>query len=633
MKKFAEVEGLRGVAIVLVLIFHFDKALLPSGFIGVDVFFVISGFVIFTSVIRRQRAGESFSFLGFTLRRLKRLSPTILAGFVLTLPLLALTQSPLGAFDNSVATGLSSLLGFSNGVIQYLSGGYFGDSAEVNGYLHTWSLSVEIQFYLVFAILMTSVYLALTKFTNSLAALRLLALIVTIPSIAILTGSVFLSLPYEELGLYGYYSPIVRAWQFGIGGLIATASGFIFSPKGKTFISSLSLILLIFLSLTDFHQFTIFGTFLSSAIASVAAVFLILASGSGSTVGSILSSGPLLHLGKISYALYVVHWPILVAANALNLSFVWSLLSLIVSYLMAVLVYEGLERPISEKRVFRFNTLSLTSAVLLVLSLASTGVTYQQVISGNSDEIERLKSQVQERHLPARHDWLCATGPLTQENFERCQVGKLDTGIPPIYLVGDSQAGMYSEAMLAIAENSNTSLIMTTTTACPFYISNETSSRCEDFVSDSVEFLTGAEPGKVVIAFSQANDGNENRESFEEGLRKIADSGHQIFLLEAVPHFPDFVPLACSKDSVTTEDCFVSMSESEASAQLESIDLLFQDAEKKGLARVLHIRDAVCKDGECLTLRDGNAVYRDSSHLSVASSEWLAPHIRGQLKD
>ena len=630
--KITPIEGLRGVAILLVVIFHLESSFLPSGFVGVDIFLTISGYVVVRSVVRRARKDGGFQLFEFFVRRLRRLLPTLFAGIILTLPLLKLVQSPLGAFQNSLWTGLGSLAGVSNGVIQYLSGGYFGDDAQLNGYLHTWSLSVEIQFYLALGFLLAAQMLVSRSLWNTNQSLKGLLWSLTVLSLGLLFASSLVSLPYEELGLFGYYSPLVRIWQFAIGGLVALSGSVKISMAASRLLATMSLFGILILSFSYGDFGTGLGTFFQSSLASLFTAALIRYLRFSKSATSLLSIRPLVHLGGVSYALYVFHWPFLVVAKTLSQPLWMHIGFLFFSYLLALLISRGVEYPILRRNMAEYKGQKAFALLSITAVFSAVFVLAIQFSQTESNRLKELRSAIQERHLPARHDWLCATGPLENSNQERCLFNQVGNESPPIYLIGDSQAGMHSESILAIAESKGASLTISTTTACPFFLSSSTSDRCDNFVLGSLSFLADAQPGLVFITFSKDFDYSVEADiGFLYALDQIKAAGHQLYLIEAIPHLVDYAPLACSASDVENLGCFISRPLYSFREDLNSIDSLFSRAVKNNLADFIEIRSAICPEGVCQTLLSDTVIYRDSSHLSVQSSEILSPHISKQL--
>ena len=173
---------------------------------------------------------------------------------------------------------------------------------------------------------------------------------------------------------------------------------------------------------------------------------------------------------------------------------------------------------------------------------------------------------------------------------------------------------------------------MTTTTSCPLFVTSETSQRCKSFVEGTLDFMRSAAPGTIFMAFAQFEEEDRSKtDSFLEILRELRLAGHDTFLVEAVPHFPGFRPLACSRAKVESYECFPIVDKNEVTEQFIAIDRLFSKAEENSLARTLEVRSLVCFDGKCRTIHDDRLFYRDSSHLSVSFNDISWRHLIRQL--
>ena len=215
-----DIQGLRAIAVLMVIVFHADLPV-PGGFVGVDVFFVISGFVI-TAMLHREwlRAGR-IRFREFYVRRFKRLTPALAVMVSVVVVTSAIVLSPIGGQAPVVRTALGAMLLSANFVAAGSVGGYFDSSAESNPLLNTWSLSVEEQFYLVFpALLALGWYAGRRRGTLRFGPISLVAG-VTVASFALaFASSMGLIFPGSDI-LLGFYSPFTRAWEFSAGALLA----------------------------------------------------------------------------------------------------------------------------------------------------------------------------------------------------------------------------------------------------------------------------------------------------------------------------------------------------------------------------------------------------------------------------
>ncbi len=290
-----EIDGLRAVAVVSVIINHFDRSILPSGYLGVDIFFVISGFVITQSLAHRNDQTLRDFLINFYTRRLKRLAPALLFFTLITGTILCLFDPTP---DVSLKTGFSSLFGLSNLYLLRRSTDYFATSTELNCFSHTWSLGVEEQFYFLFPLLVwTSGFGRLSARGSSHLAWAVGAMVI---------GSVllFVSL-YPKNQPAAYFLMPTRLWAMGCGCLLFLTQPALpgLQKRLPPSLLILSIIALLFCPL----QFAVPSTI--AVVISTAALILCLRPRTGSYAW--LTSRPVVYIGRISYSLYLWHWAIL----------------------------------------------------------------------------------------------------------------------------------------------------------------------------------------------------------------------------------------------------------------------------------------------------------------------------------
>ena len=215
-----DIQGLRAFAVLMVVAFHAGLPV-PGGFVGVDVFFVISGFVI-TSMLYREQVGFGRIHLGqFFLRRFKRLTPALALVVAVTMIISIFVLSPFGSQQVAASTGIGAMLLTANFVIVRTTGGYFDGPSAMNPLLNTWSLSVEDQFYVFFpAVIAFGWYLARRRNLYRLAPILLIATLALASFVLAILGSFDLTFRGSNY-ILGFYSPITRAWEFAVGALLA----------------------------------------------------------------------------------------------------------------------------------------------------------------------------------------------------------------------------------------------------------------------------------------------------------------------------------------------------------------------------------------------------------------------------
>lgn len=301
-----DIDGFRAIAIVPVVLHHLQVDGFSGGFVGVDVFFVISGFLI-TSILLRDLSDGSYSIGKFYERRARRILPALLAVLCFTL-----IVSPLFLLPSEFKTLPSQVLGalfFIGNIVLWRQSGYFSDISEFKPLLHTWSLGVEEQFYLI-----TPIALWLVVRNGGERMIKWLVSALLILSFA--TCIYFTQLK----PVAAFYLLPTRAWELLAGSLIACASlktvdGI--HPAVREGLPAIG-ILLLFISITLFSEDTSFPGY-AAAIPVLGAAFLI-AFGQSSLVGKILSLKPIVFIGLISYSLYLWHWPIIVFTRQFSIS-------------------------------------------------------------------------------------------------------------------------------------------------------------------------------------------------------------------------------------------------------------------------------------------------------------------------
>lgn len=349
-KQINLIQTLRGLAIVLVVFYH-CSFVFHGGFIGVDVFFVISGYLITRSILTSLKKGQHGLelILSFYSRRILRLFPALSVTILITALLSIFVFSPYGEISQILTSALAGLLFFANGRF-FLLNDY--TSLTTDPFRHLWSLGVEEQFYLVFPILVALVTGLARK--SRLQKVLLICSLLTI----VLSFALSLSLSYGVRLLplperFAFYSPLTRAWQIGAGVLIALSSENLMVAKVRTRLLALGAVIgfgLIVVSSINLDQYTNYPG-LVGGLPVVGAALIIVAALKSDQLGA-MKFGILNHLGDMSYSLYLIHWPLLVLLQrAFSDTTVIALVSLPLSYILARLQYLWVEKPLRSSRI------------------------------------------------------------------------------------------------------------------------------------------------------------------------------------------------------------------------------------------------------------------------------------------
>jgi len=353
VRKFRDdINGLRAIAVISVLIFHYSYNWLPGGFVGVDIFFVISGFLM-TSIIFRGLTSNNFSLLDFLKARATRIIPALLVIIIIVLFLGYAFLEPLSY--RSLGKHAASSLGFVSNIIYSRESGYFNQDSFNNMLLHTWSLSVEWQFYVVYPIAL----IALSK----IFSIEKLKVVVLVSTVFIFIFGVYYT---NKNPVSAYYMFYARSWEMLIGGL-AYLYPLKLSNK-KSFLFELGGLVLIFLSFFIISPSTAWPGYM--ALLPVLGTYICILANNNNTI---LSGYAIRKIGLWSYSIYLVHWPIITFSKKLNseLYFGWYLLGVLA---LSFVIYELIEK----KRNYKFKTIALFCFFMVMsLYVYKTGMAFR----------------------------------------------------------------------------------------------------------------------------------------------------------------------------------------------------------------------------------------------------------------
>lgn len=623
-KRF-DIQLLRGVAVLAVVIFHALRDGFPKGFLGVDVFFVISGFLI-TGMILRQLEGDRFTFKGFYLRRARRLLPASLSTFAVTtaLALWLLTPGDLADFGKQLLGALTFIANFA----LMAQSGYFEGAAAGKPLLHIWSLSLEEQFYFVAPLLLWltprrwRVAVLIAGALLSFALCMLLVSGIAIPGISPKAGDkiAFFMLP-------------PRAWELMIGGVAAAAM--LRWPQlrvpGWMKVAALAAILFVcVVGVSPLHP----GP--DALIAGLATATILL--GRDDWLHANVLTRAIARIGDWSYSVYLVHWPLFAFAFVLYLGHPPAALAIVllgVSILLGWAQYRFVEERFREgllARPRRYWGAIIAASVLLAATAALTLASGR--VDPNLAPVTGLATE-------------CDQGGATWRDRPECRTSTQ----PTVLLWGDSHAMHLVPGILSVL-GKRQSLIQTTLYSCapvpgvvdlrpenpPAWVK-----RCERHNANVAAQLSKLPSVHTVIIssvwsqlFSGARlrvDGLEGpwqsiaAERLERSVRAAQAAGKQVILLGPTPRAP-FDIGACNarllsgRPVLTHPNCTLTreMIEPEAS----TINRAFAEIGSRTGATVVLPSEFLCDRRQCLTMLNGVSLYRDDGHLSVAGSRLLA---------
>ena len=672
-----DIQGLRAIAVLMVVAFHAGLPV-PGGFVGVDLFFVISGFVIAAMLIRERQATGRTRFANFYLRRFKRLTPALAVMIAVTVTVSAAVLSPLGSQQTAAQTGVGAMLLVANAVIARTSGGYFDADAATNPFLHTWSLSVEEQFYLVFpALIAFGWYLARRRKAFRSAPYLLLGF-VTVGSFCLACfGPALIGViqklapaavtPYTTTAqaAFGFYSPVTRSWEFATGALLALAATSSASKWRRTGtalgVFGIALIVVSSVAISDTTPFPGVWTLLP-----VAGAVLLLAAGSdpdgSNPVSRVLSVGPLASVGDWSYSIYLWHWPFIVFAGAL-----WPdnraalLMAACLSFIPAVASYYWVEKPIRNLAQFSGLRLVRVVAITLFVPLAlALSVNFVANRGYWSPGVRGMQDAALGHHAMTDD---CLAANLHPGKPAACRWNASTPG-QPIYLVGDSTAWHFSEAAIGASTTLKRPLAMIDVPGCPFkdvYIQaphmapDRNQAACRQLYENAMEWLVEQPAGTVVISELNGtyrepdaavgsrpqkltSSPTDRAQALDLGLtstiEKLRRAGHSVLLVQAAPDFSypvKFDPLRCTLGGLQAGSCNRTIPRQLA----DSVQAMERGSVQTIAARtgseIWDPRSFFCTNDECSTYRYGVNLYRDAIHISASASRMLAPSLADAL--
>ncbi|MFA7482441.1 MAG: acyltransferase family protein [Vulcanimicrobiota bacterium] len=456
MKYRSDVDGLRAVAVIAVLMYHAHLGF-PGGYVGVDVFFVISGFLITSILLKKLRDG-TFSYLDFWERRVKRLVPALFVVTVFTALMSYLILLPSHLVDLGGSLIAQPLLLANVYFCRVVQGGYFGDPPEIRPLLHTWSLGVEEQFYVLFPLFLMICWRSLYLRTHLGRVLLGLA-------VASLALGVFLT-PIK--GVAAFFNLPTRAWELLIGSLL------VFSPaapkwlrEGVSWLGALLIAYAVFY----FHKETPFpGT--AALVPCLGAALLIWSNEAGhlTRVGRLLSHPLMVKIGLASYSIYLWHWPFMAFGDYTGLlySIEAKVLALLIGFWAGFLSWKYVETP------FRGHTWLKTRRSVLLLFLAYVVVCgtigfWYRANNGFRENWDLQMIQVHEPRMDYR-SLIHEVNPLATEPNLR-EIGDLSRDEIDFLLWGDSHAMSLAPVMDELARSYRLKGLMVTRSITPPLVS------------------------------------------------------------------------------------------------------------------------------------------------------------------
>lgn len=652
-----EIDGFRSVAVLPVILFHAGFGLFAGGFVGVDIFFVISGYLI-TGIIHGEILSGRFSIIQFYERRARRILPALFLVLAVSVCLASIWMLPL-AYEG-FSRSLVAVNVFVSNVLFWRDSGYFDLANELKPLLHTWSLSVEEQFYVFFPLILVLMRKLRTGMLSAVVGgLTLASLLASVWASTRLPGANFYLLP-------------TRAWELGAGALVALVR-LEKRTLGRFACEALSM------AGAAMILFAIFSYDANTPFPGVAAlppvvgtVLVIACARPGTFIGNLLSCRPLVAIGLISYSAYLWHQVVFVFARLRSLDELGTAAYLglvVLSLALAYLSWRFVEAPFRDRtrtsRRLIFTGSALGAAAFI--AIGALGMTTAGLPARLPADVVKIAALSEERGLPPcepqRRD-----GGLA---VDQCIYGE---GSRQIVLWGDSHAKALSEGLLDVLGSHDASLVSLTVPAClPVIGWNLQEPACEDFRRNTIDYLTAArDPGTVVVVHGRWVNmlGHRNFDNGEGGkelgtewnprlagfrgtnpadpayvswvsglvtatIRPLLEAGQRVVLVYSVPSIgwnaPDFRARALlfgvDRPDLGVDHSRVRQWHAATDAILDSL------GEHENLLRV-RVEDLLCDrqtPGRCMAEQAGTLFFVDDNHISRAAARLLGSAILDEV--
>lgn len=625
-----DINGLRALAVISVVIFHFSPSWLPGGFAGVDVFFVISGFLM-TGIIFRGIENDNFSILKFYLSRANRIIPALafLCLFLMVFGWFYITPLDYTALGKHVASSIS----FISNMTYWREAGYFDIASKEKWLLHTWSLSVEWQFYILYPIALV----ALKKFL-SVEKLKLVILIGLVLGFLISVAGTY------KAPTSSYYLLPTRIWEMLAGGVayLYPLKGHLKHKKVMEWVG-LSLIIGSYIFISKLNPWPGY-----LALFPVLGTFIYIQS---QTTNNIVTNNPVSQkIGTWSYSIYLWHWPLVVAIHYYSLNSLFTYLGIAASVALGFLSYtfiEGVKFRQTPLLQYRSIAIGLVALVCGVLVFKTDGFEWHYPPSVVQADKESLN----------RNPYKCMD---SREDFGPCYIGNKDN-IKAI-IAGDSHADALATSLSSTLDLKKEGIIALSVSSCPLILDAQLTKYtdvCYDANKKRMSYLSQNHDGipvfwvartpiyfyglssadkitdvrdvRPLLYFTEKYE-TPNSQFFAELKSKLEETilglkkNHAVYMVHPTPEMIQNIPKKLSRGLILKNDD-IDLSVNYESFQ-EKDNLVRKLLNEVSLATDVAVLDPIpylCPNGRCIAQHGGRPIYYDNNHLSEFGNKLLTP--------
>ena len=649
-KKFrVDIHGLRGIAVLLVVLYHLKLWVIPGGYIGVDIFFVISGYLI-TSHLRDALNSNRFNFSDFYAKRIRRIIPASIFVLVCTIVLSCVLLPPLilpQVLKESIATAL-----YVPNVYHALQQTDYLADTSVSPFLHYWSLGVEEQFYLLWPLILFLLLKVLKLNKNILIPVILIILL------ASFLGNYFLTKHSQS---WSFFLIFTRAWELIAGGLLALfTTGRNFHPKAQSkivgFVCGWSGIVLLGYCAVIYNEATEFPG-AAAALPVLGAILVIFAGtvSNATAFNKILAKRLLQYLGTISYSLYLWHWPVIIFAEELfpDLNTTTSLILLFaVSVCLADITYRFVEQP------FRFKAPNVPAKSVLTYSLSASmmitviigGYGYQLksqplyidktsqtlaptthpdftgfVPSNLTPALRQAKNSFPGIYGDGCHDDFFTT------NARGCSYGETQSNKTYV-LFGDSHAAQWFPALEKYTQEHNIHLITFTKSACPsldlrILLRGSEYLNCAEWYKKVITKINAINPDLIILSNYQEGQNSviaaDKKQEWKNGLQRTINhfpGKTNVIVIGDTPSF-ERAPAICLSENISAAEKCSFPRETLLDSGLAEVEKEVAIDNRK---HYIDMNNYLCSSTTCGPIIGNILVYRDQHHLTTTFSKQLS---------
>jgi peptidoglycan/LPS O-acetylase OafA/YrhL len=603
-----EIDGLRAVAVLPVIFFHAGFSAFSGGFVGVDIFFVISGYLITSILIGELERGD-FSISRFYERRARRILPALFVVLLACLPFAYMWMLPAQLKDFSQS--LIAVVFFASNFLFWREDDYFGAAAELKPLLHTWSLAVEEQYYVLFPlVLLLGWRFGRQRLFWSITAFSVLSLLLS-------------EWGWRNMPSANFYLAPTRAWELLAGSICA------FLTVGKeqrssNLLSAVGLLLIVF-SIFAYTAETPFPS-LYALVPVVGTALVILFAARGTWTATLLSTRALVGIGMISYSAYLWHQPLFAFARLRSLtepSFGLMIVLCASALLLAWGTWRYVEQPFRKRpnpllptRRSVFVTSAVVGAAFVVIGL--TG----HFGRGFEWRLNDTELQLYRTALPSPKRGECHFGRDSAfAADESCEYFHKNADVA---VYGNSHGVELAYGIAEQLRDSGRSVIHFTISGCAAGFERETEAYCEDFFTSRRDYLLASETIKAVVLTFRAENGGDSAARSIIGLANFLDeSGKKVVLVLQAPILHSDISAYIGNAFVTDRTNIAALSRRDwkdvNSSMYEALAGL-----NPGV-RIFDMADAFCDAEDCYAVRGNAALYFDDNHMSIFGARRAAP--------